>query len=121
MVQQDRHIGHMRAWLARKVLDHLAAMLADRRETYLKFWSEFGTVVKEGLAQETEHRDRLLKLLLFQSTREAPEPSSLAEYMARMPEGQTGIYYITGESRAAAERSPHLEGFRAKGQPFVVK
>ncbi len=119
MVQQDRHIGQMRAWLARKVLDHLASMLADRRETYLKFWSEFGNVIKEGLAQETEYRDRLLKLLLFQSTREAPEPTSLAEYVARMPDGQTSVYYITGESRAAAERSPHLEAFRAKGHEVL--
>ncbi|MGE0461864.1 MAG: molecular chaperone HtpG [Vicinamibacterales bacterium] len=115
MIQQDRQIGQMRTWLARKVLDHLAAMLADRRETYLKFWSEFGPVLKEGLAQETEHRDRLLKLLLFHSTREAPEPTSLAEYVARMPEGQSSLYYVTGESRAVAERSPHLEAFRAKG------
>ncbi|HQZ37649.1 MAG TPA: molecular chaperone HtpG [Vicinamibacterales bacterium] len=116
MIQQDRHIGQMRAWLARKVLDHLASMLADRREVYLKFWQEFGSVFKEGLAaQETEHRDRLLKLVLFHSTRESPEPTALAEYVARMPEGQSGIYYVTGESRAVAERSPHLEAFRDKG------
>ncbi|MDH4065383.1 MAG: molecular chaperone HtpG, partial [Acidobacteriota bacterium] len=116
MIQQDRHIGQMRTWLARKVLDHLASMLADRRETYLKFWAEFGNVLKEGLAaQETEHRDRLLKVLLFHSTREGQEPTSLAEYVGRMPEGQTSIYYVTGESRAVAERSPHLEAFRARG------
>ncbi len=115
MIQQDRHIAQMRTWLTRKVLDHLLSMLADRRETYLKFWGEFGTVLKEGLAQETEHRDRLLKLLLFHSTREAAEPTSLAEYVARMPEGQASVYYVTGESRAVAERSPHLEAFRARG------
>lgn len=115
MVQEDRQIGQMRTWLTRKVLDHLATMLADRREAYLKFWSEFGPVLKEGLAQETEHRDRLLKLLLFRSTRETPEPTSLAEYVTRMPEGQSSLYYVTGESRAVAERSPHLEAFRAKG------
>ena len=115
MIQQDRQIGQMRTWLTRKVLDHLAAMLADRRETYLKFWSEFGPVIKEGLAQETEHRDRLLKLLLFHSTRGTPEPTTLAEYLARMPEGQSSLYYVTGESRAVAERSPHLEAFRARG------
>lgn len=115
MIQQDRQIGQMRTWLTRKVLDHLAAMLADRRETYLKFWSEFGPVLKEGLAQESEHADRLLKLLLFHSTREAPEPTSLAEYVARMPEGQASLYYVAGESRAVAERSPHLEAFRARG------
>lgn len=116
MIQQDRHIAQMRTWLARKVLDHLATMLASRRDTYLTFWAEFGNVLKEGLAAgDAEHRDRLLKLLLFQSTREGGEPTSLAEYASRMPEGQTSLYYVTGESRAVAERSPHLEAFRARG------
>jgi molecular chaperone HtpG len=115
MVQQDRLIGQMRTWLTRKVLDHLASMLADRRETYLTFWTEFGSVLKEGVAQEPEHRDRLLKLLLFESSREAPGPTSLAEYVSRMPEGQASLYYVTGESRTVAERSPHLEAFRARG------
>jgi molecular chaperone HtpG len=115
MIQQDRHIAQMRAWLARKVLDHLASMLADRRETYLKFWAEFGNVLKEGLAQDSEHRDRLLKLLMFHSTREGDEPTFLAEYIARMPEGQTSVYYVTADSRAVAARSPHLEAFKAKG------
>ncbi|MEZ5285893.1 MAG: molecular chaperone HtpG [Vicinamibacterales bacterium] len=115
MIQHDRHIAQMRTWLARKVLDHLASMLADRRETYLTFWGEFGTVLKEGIAQESEHRDRIAKLLLFPSTREGTEPTSLADYVARMPEGQSSVYYVTGESRAAAEKSPHLEAFRAKG------
>jgi molecular chaperone HtpG len=115
MVQHDRHIAQMRTWLTRKVLDHLASLLADKRETYLKFWGEFGNVLKEGTAQEVEHRDRLLKLMLFQSSRAEPGPTSLAEYVARMPEGQASIYYLTADSRAVAERSPHLEAFRAKG------
>ena len=116
MIQQDRHIAQMRTWLTRKVLDHLSTMLASRRETYLAFWGEFGAVLKEGLAAgESEHRDRLLKLLLFPSTREGTEPTTLADYVSRMPEGQTSLYYVTGESRAAAERSPHLEAFRARG------
>lgn len=116
MIQQDRHIAQMRTWLSRKVLDHLTTMLASRRETYLKFWAEFGTVLKEGIAAgDSEHRDRLLGLLLFPSTREGSEPTSLAEYAARMPDGQTSLYYVTGETRGAAERSPHLEAFRARG------
>jgi molecular chaperone HtpG len=115
MIQQDRLIGQMRSWLTRKVLDHLAAMLADRRDTYLTFWKEFGPVLKEGLAQDVEHRDRLLKLMLFPSSRDGDAPTSLAEYVGRMPDGQTSLYYVTGESRAVVERSPHLEAFRARG------
>ena len=78
MIQQDRHIAQMRAWLTRKVLDHLASMLADRRETYLTFWAEFGSVLKEGVAQEPEHHDRLLKLVLFQSSSDVPQPPRTA-------------------------------------------
>jgi molecular chaperone HtpG len=115
MIQQDRLIGQMRSWLTRKVLDHLGSMLSDRRDTYLTFWAEFGTVLKEGVAQDVEHHDRLLKLLLFDSSKTEPGPTALAEYVSRMPEGQSNLYYVTGESRAVAERSPHLEAFRAKG------
>ena len=115
MIQQDRHIAQMRAWLTRKVLDHLKDMLASRRETYVTFWSEFGNVLKEGAAQDAEHRERLMRLLLFESSGADSGPTSLADYVARMPEGQSSLYYITGESRATAEHSPHLEAFRSKG------
>jgi molecular chaperone HtpG len=115
MIQQDRHIAQMRSWLTRKLLDHLASMLGERRDTFLKVWGEFGTVLKEGVAQEPEQRDRLLKLLLFPSSADAQAPTTLAEYTARMPEGQSSLYYVTAEARAIAERSPHLEAFRARG------
>ncbi|MCC7124876.1 MAG: molecular chaperone HtpG [Acidobacteria bacterium] len=115
MVQQDRHIAQMRTWLTRKVLDHLTTMQSGRREVFLKFWGEFGAVLKEGVAGDGEHRDRLLKLLLFPSTRDTAEPTSLADYVSRMVEGQSSLYYVTGESRAVAERSPHLEAFKARG------
>jgi molecular chaperone HtpG len=115
MIQQDRHIAQMRNWLSRKMLDHLAAMLSERRETYLKFWGEFGSVLKEGIPQEPEQRDRLLKLVLFPSSADPQALTTLAEYAARMPEGQSSLYYVTAESRSVAERSPHLEAFRARG------
>jgi molecular chaperone HtpG len=115
MIQQDRHIAQMRSWLTRKMLDHLASMLGERRETYLKFWGEFGSVLKEGIGQDPEQRDRLLKLVMFPSSADARALTTLAEYAARMPEGQPSLYYVTAESRSVAERSPHLEAFRARG------
>jgi molecular chaperone HtpG len=115
MIQQDRHIAQMRNWLSRKMLDHLAAMLSERRETYLKFWGEFGSVLKEGIPQEPEQRDRLLKLVLFPSSADPQALTTLEEYAGRMPEGQSSLYYVTAESRSVAERSPHLEAFRARG------
>ena len=115
MIQQDRHIAQMRNWLSRKMLDHLASMLSERRETYLKFWGEFGSVLKEGIPQEPEQRDRLLKLVLFPSSADAQALTTLEEYARRMPEGQSSLYFVTAESRSVAERSPHLEAFRARG------
>lgn len=115
MVQQDRHIVQMRKWLTRKVLDHLQKLLGDDREKYLKLWGEFGRVLKEGVSSDFENKDRLLPLLFFQSSHDPEKLSTLDEYVERMKEGQTEIYYMTGENRAQVESSPHLEAFRAKG------
>lgn len=115
MIQQDRHITQMRGWLTRKVLDHLKDVLTGRRDTYLTFWREFGNVLKEGVGYDMEHRERLVKLMLFQSSHDAGGLTSFAEYVSRMPEGQEAIYYIAGETRAAVEHSPHLEAFKTKG------
>jgi molecular chaperone HtpG len=115
MVQQDRHITQMRGWLTRKVLDHLKDVLTTKRDTYLAFWGEFGNVLKEGVGYDAEHRERLSKLMLFESTHDSRALSSFADYVARMPEGQDAIYYIAGESRTVVEHSPHLEAFKAKG------
>ena len=115
MVQQDRHIVQMRKWLTRKVLDHLQKLLGDDREKYLKLWGEFGRVLKEGVSSDFENKDRLLPLLFFQSSHDPEKLSTLDEYVERMKEGQTEIYYMTGENRTQVESSPHLEAFLAKG------
>lgn len=114
MVQQDRHIAQMRKWLTKKVLDHLAKM-RDDEERYATFFSEFGRVLKEGIAQDFDHRDRLLSLLQLPSSRDEEKLTSLDGYIERMKEGQDEIYYLTGESRTMVESSPHLEAFRDKG------
>jgi molecular chaperone HtpG len=115
MVQQDRHILQMKKWLSRKVLDHLAKMLGDDREKYLKLWAEFGRVIKEGVASDFENKDKLLPLVFFQSSHDPEKLTTLDEYVERMKEDQKEIYYLTGENRAQVESSPHLEAFRAKG------
>ena len=117
MIQQDRLLKQMQSWLSRKVLDHLKLMRDKDRDTYHKFWGEFGPVLKEGVAGDGDGdlRDKLLPLLLFQSSNDATAVTSLDEYVARMKSDQTDIYYLTGESRATVEHSPHLEAFQAKG------
>ena len=92
-------------------------MKEQRAEKYRTFWTEFGAVLKEGLLGLEENQDRILELVLATSTAAAgaDELTSLAEYVGRMKEGQDAIYYMTAATRSAAERSPHLEAFRAKG------
>jgi molecular chaperone HtpG len=82
---------------------------------YTKFYAEFGAVLKEGLAEDHANRDRIAKLLRFASTFSDTVSVSLADYKARMKEGQEAIYYITADSLAAARNSPQLEIFRKKG------
>ncbi|NBW48854.1 MAG: molecular chaperone HtpG [Betaproteobacteria bacterium] len=82
---------------------------------YTKFYAEFGAVLKEGLGEDFGNKDRLAKLLRFASTTSDTATVSLADYKARMKEGQEAIYYITAETLAAAKNSPQLEVFKKKG------
>ncbi|WP_137917413.1 molecular chaperone HtpG [Hydrogenophaga sp. 2FB] len=81
---------------------------------YTTFYAEFGAVLKEGLGEDFANRDKIAKLLRFASTH-GTELTALADYKARMKEGQAAIYYITADNRAAAQNSPQLEVFRKKG------
>lgn len=82
---------------------------------YAKFYAEFGTVLKEGLGEDHANTERIAKLLRFASTTTDSTSVSLADYKARMKEGQEAIYYITADTLAAAKSSPQLEVFRKKG------
>jgi molecular chaperone HtpG len=119
MLQQDRHVQQIRKWLTKKVLSALEEMRDKESETYLAFWKEFGRVVKEGVSVELENRDRVVGLALFPSSADPEKLTSLADYVKRMKEGQTEIYYLTGESRKVVENSPHLERLREKGHEVL--
>jgi molecular chaperone HtpG len=82
---------------------------------YASFYAEFGSVLKEGLGEDFTNRDRLAKLLRYASTTSDTQSVSLADYKARMKDGQDAIYYITADSLAAAKNSPQLELFKKKG------
>ena len=82
---------------------------------YSKFYAEFGAVLKEGLGEDFGNKDRLAKLLRFASSTTDSVGVSLADYKARMKEGQEAIYYITADNAAAAKNSPQLEVFKKKG------
>ena len=115
ILQKSRDIDTIRSGATRKVLDLLAELAEKEPEKYRTFWAEFGVVLKEGVVEDAGNRERIAKLLRFQTTAESGDGVSLADYVARMVEGQDKIYYVTAESAAAARHSPHLEIFRRKG------
>ena len=120
ILQQDRQIRMIRRRLVKKVLQTVKTMMADNAENYAKFWTEFGAAVKEGLLDDVDNRDSILEIASFASTHDAEAPTTLKDYVARMKEGQTDIYYLTGESRSIIENSPHMEAFQAKGFEVLV-
>ena len=114
-LQQDRHITQIRKWLTRKVLEALAELREKEQEKYLKFWGQFGRALKEGVGPDYENKEKLLPLLLFESSHDPKELTTLKSYVERMKPEQTDILYLTGETRKVIENSPHLEAARQKG------
>ncbi|MFG3601312.1 molecular chaperone HtpG [Micromonospora chersina] len=117
ILQQDRQIRAVRRRLVKKVLATLKDLSA---ESYRTFWGEFGAVVKEGLLEDPDNTEALLDLVRAASTHDPAELTTLRDYVERMKDGQTEIYYATGENRATIENSPHLEAFRAKGYEVLI-
>ncbi|MGC5331823.1 molecular chaperone HtpG [Micromonospora sp. DT62] len=120
ILQQDRQIQVVRRRLVKKILSTVKDMKANHAERYRTFWTEFGAAVKEGLIDDTENRDTLLEILSVASTHDPAEPTDLAGYVGRMKDGQSDIYYATGDSRTMIENSPHMEAFRAKGYEVLL-
>ncbi len=116
VLQEDVQIRRIQKSLVGKILGTLAEIKDKEADEYLKFYTEFGPVLKEGLHFDYANKEKLQDLVLFESTTtEAGKPVSLKDYVARMPEAQKEIYFITGTSREMVANSPHLEGFRSKG------
>jgi molecular chaperone HtpG len=121
ILQQSKDIDNIRSGCTRKVLAMLEGLATSEdavdREKYGKFWEAFGTVLKEGIGEDHANKDKIAGLLRFASTHGDGEKQivSLADYVARMKEGQEKIYYVTAETFNAALNSPHLEIFKKKG------
>ncbi|MEN5426211.1 molecular chaperone HtpG [Stenotrophomonas pennii] len=117
ILQSGPVIDSMKSALTKRSLDMLEKLSKDKPEQYATFWKEFGQVLKEGPAEDYNNREKVAGLLRFASTRGEGDAQtvSLADYLARMAEGQDKIYYLTGESYTQVRNSPHLEVFRKKG------
>ncbi|MDD3446880.1 MAG: molecular chaperone HtpG, partial [Zavarzinia sp.] len=112
MLQESPLTAKIRAGLVKKVLSELEKR-ADDVAAYTAFWETFGAVLKEGLYEDFERREQVLKLARFKSTRSGGEWISLADYAARMRPNQTAVYFITGDAAHVAG-SPQLEAFKAR-------
>ncbi|KKB99235.1 molecular chaperone HtpG [Mycolicibacter arupensis] len=120
ILQQDRQINAIRRRLTKKVLSTIKELQSQRPEDYRTFWTEFGRVVKEGLLSDFDNQEALLGISSFASTHSDSEPTTLAQYVERMKDGQEQIFYATGESRQQLLKSPHLEAFKAKGYEVLL-
>jgi molecular chaperone HtpG len=124
LLQESRDVKAIREGSTKRVLAMLEEMAKAEKATeasdddkgkYAKFYAEFGAVLKEGLGEDFANRERLAGLLRFASTSSDVPAVALADYKARMKDGQEAIYYITADTLAAAKNSPQLEVFRKKG------
>ncbi len=115
MVQFSRQTAQIRTALTKKVLDELGRLLEKEREKYTGFFKELGAVFKEGVSTDFKHKDKIVDLLLFDSSAAPENMTTLDEYISRMKEDQSEIYYLSGESRSVIEASPHLEAARKRG------
>ena len=115
LLQESRAVKAIREGCTKRVLSMIEDLAANDADKFKTFYAEFGAVLKEGLGEDFANRERLAKLLRFVSTTTDTPEVALADYKARMKDGQDAIYYITAETLAAAKNSPQLEIFRKKG------
>ena len=116
ILQESKDVEAIRKGCINRILGLIEDLSENQPEKYTTFWNEFGRVLKEGVGEDWSNKERIAKLLRFATTSSdtAEQTASLADYVSRMKEAQDKIYYITAESYAAAQSSPHLEIFRKK-------
>ncbi len=116
ILQENKALDRIRAGTVKKVLGLLEDLARNHPEKFATFWQAFGTVLKEGIIEDSQNRDRIARLLRFASTSNESEAQnvSLDDYVSRMKDGQEKIYYLVAENPQAAKNSPHLEIFREK-------
>ncbi|WP_419903334.1 molecular chaperone HtpG [Kiloniella sp.] len=119
MLQDNPMLRKIRGGIVKRVLGLLDKKAENEPEEYIKFWENFGPVLKEGLYEDLSQKDPILKLCRFRSVNNDGW-ISLADYIANMKEGQEHIYYISGEDEKALRRSPQVEGFKAKGVDVLI-
>lgn len=121
-LQDNTVFQKMKRVLTKKVLDHLDSVAQEDAEAYGKFYGEFGSSLREGIGEDFDNKDRLAKLLRFQSTNSTAENglASLAGYVERSPEAQKQIYFATGHDKTAVLQDPNMEVFRERNLEVLL-
>jgi len=121
-LQDNTVFRKMQKVITKKVLDHLDSIAEENKDSYIKFYREFGVVLREGVTSDFENRDRLAKLLRFGSTHSlmTSEMVSLEDYCGRLQEGQEQIYFACGTDPDAVLRDPNLEVFRSRNLEVLI-
>ncbi|WP_043315461.1 molecular chaperone HtpG [Microbulbifer sp. HZ11] len=117
ILQKDQNTDAIKSALTKRVLDMLDKLAKKDADQYQKFWDLFGSVMKEGPAEDFSNKEKIAKLLRFSTTHtdDAKQDQSLEDYVGRMKDGQKNIYYVCADNFATAKSSPYLEVFRKKG------
>jgi molecular chaperone HtpG len=118
LLQGSRVVDRIRSSAVKRVLQLLKDMAEKEPDKYATFTKEFGAVLKEGIVEDLGNRDEVARLARFTTTQGEDVP--LADYVARMKEGQEKVYYLLAPTLAAARSSPHLEAFQAKGVEVLL-
>ena len=114
-LQHNPLLAKISSGLVKRILSELEKKAKKEPENYADFWENFGAVLKEGIYEASDSREKLMKLARFRSLTSGEKWISLGDYVAAMAEGQEAIYYLSGSADAGLERSPQLEGFKARG------
>jgi len=119
MLQQNALIAKIKNGTVGRILKELKTR-SENYDDYMKFWKIFGIAFKEGIYEDVANRETVASLSRFYSTNDNERLTSLDEYISRVNEGQTNIYYITGDDVPTLRNNPQLEAFKAKGVEVLL-
>ena len=120
VIQVDRTIRRISKVITGKIIDELEKLAEKDIDKYLTWYEQFSIFIKEGIAQDQKRREKLLKQLRVSTSKSEDKLITLAEYVERMPEDQSDIFYILGESLQSLKRSPHLEPYKKLDQEVIL-